>query len=67
MAIRWKYGITEDCDIYRSADGESMQRYDARAKKWVEDRSMLIVYTDHIRSRRLTKAEVIELIGKDNL
>jgi hypothetical protein len=64
MSIRWKYGITEDGDIYRDADGVSMQRYDERTKEWVDDNRMCIVFTDHIRSKRLTRAEVKELIGK---
>ena len=64
MSIKWSYGITEDGDIYRSADNESMQRYDERKKEWVDDNDMCIVYTDHIRSRCLTESEVDELIGE---
>ena len=64
MSIYWKYGITEDGDIYRNAKGRMIQRYDFRVKKWVDDRSMTIVYTDHVRSKRLTKEEVMDIIGK---
>lgn len=64
MSVRWSYGITEDGDIFRDADGKSMQRYDARKKEWVDDIRMGIVYTDHIWSKRLTESEVKNLIGE---
>lgn len=64
MSEKWEYGITENNVVYRNAHGVPMQRYDMTAKKWVDDYMLCAVFTDHLKSERLTEAEAMELIGK---